>query len=589
MFLLSEYCIVMSTGNSSSSTLLVESSMKILDETLQLLHVYEQSSAKLMRLNELLSANFKDDAQGQDFRSLCCYGCVGTPVSLQTFNQLCILPRTHWSVELSQVGVSVAASHVHPDETTKYTSDLAATVADNVRTILRYVIDNHEEKALITSFIPRGRGIPFTWFKALIGSGLMSTPTIIPSNSTLRDRVSRCLDLSLKTKVSNPATPFFSETSGAYWQVVEDSFDIKKIYLESCSAFPKYLEGLLEENKTTLDRLAGLVPPAIRHYGVEAMVADAYLRASQKGMESADLLLPDGKLGGTVFALHNGMLSPEWLASYLVDTDSNFFMDDVRAKAMNAKERMLRIFSTHHSFENPSWIQFGVKSNVFLFLSQKASTAEEGWLQIANYVTNRLIRFINERLDTDSIGKQFKLEQVEFSVGVAALANPSLGLFALHSDARPGLVDSSITSYSKFRMIVPTLAIQNHCSPTCEISWVGKDDPKKTKLAQFKHDFVIAHWQLMNVNKEFEHQVRMFAYSSDPTYLSSPVPILSYVSFSPEGYNNSDWHTGFPTFFGLRTCQKGAVHFPSRIFPCISTPSFPSNCCKVVCIALSAR
>jgi hypothetical protein len=223
-------------------------------------------------------------------------------------------------------------------------------------------------------------------------------------------------------------------------------------------------------------------------------------------MVSEDLQLSDGTLGGTVFAMHNGMLSAEWLAAYLVDTDNNLFMDDVRAKTLNDKERRLRIFSMDHTFEKPSWLQFGVKKNVYLYLSQKASAAEEGWMKIATYTINLLIQYINKKLHV-SLYRQYKLEPVEYTVGVVNLSNPSLGLFALHSDDRPGIVDPTLPSFTRFSLMVPTLAIQNHCAPTCHISWVLKGDVQKTKLATFTHDFVISHWQLMGVNESFEHQV----------------------------------------------------------------------------------
>ena len=113
---------------------------------------------------------------------------------------------------------------------------------------------------------------------------------------------------------------------------------------------------------------------------------------------------------------------------------------------------------------------------------------------ISNYVVNLLITFINKNLDIDNKGKDFKLEAVEeYNMGVAYVANPSFGLFSLHSDAKPGIVDSAVAMYSKFMLMVPTLAIQNNCPPSCEISWVGKNDKSEKKLARFTHDFVIRH------------------------------------------------------------------------------------------------
>jgi hypothetical protein len=279
--------------------------------------------------------------------------------------------------------------------------------------------------------------------------------------------------------------------------------------LQCCSEFPAHLNGVLQSKNTTLDQLAGSSVPHTRHYGVEAMVQDAYDKGATKcGMEWHDLPLPDKTLGGTVFAMHNGMLSAQWIASYLVDTDNNFFMKDVRAKLLNEKERMLRVFSIDHTHDKPSWMQFGEKKKIFLYLSQRASAAEEGWLKIANYVINLLIEYINNKLATDMKGKDYRLEPVEYTVGVSSIANPSLGLFGLHSDSKPGIVDSGVLSYSKFMLMVPTLAIQNHWAETCEISWVGKDDISGPKLCSIRHDFVIAHWQLLNVNASFLHQVR---------------------------------------------------------------------------------
>jgi hypothetical protein len=493
----------------------------ILQETLLLLRVYSKVSDDLVRLDSLLNSHFQEDAKGMDFRSLCCYGRAGENVPLPLFNQLCILPNTGWAFQLLSDGATIAPSALREEQTFAYLSDFAVTVAGILHVILRGVVDAHPKRQLILNFIPTG-GIPPTWFQAIIGPVYSITPFPVPSLPILRGRISHCLERALQQKPSSRrSTPFFCAESGAYWQEDNDSFDSKKFYLECCSEFPTYLEDLLIQKRTTLDKLAGLKEPTNRHYDVEAMVEDAFSRATKKGMEKADLKLSDGSLGGTVFAMHNGMLSAQWVASYLVDTDNNFFMEDVRAKIMNAKERMLRIFSTDHTFKNPTWLQFGSKEKIYLYLSQRASTAEEGWLTIANYVINLLIDFINLRLDADDKGKEFKLERVDYTVGVASIANPAFGLFSLHSDAKPGIVDSALAMYSKFMLMVPTLGIQNHCAPTCDISWVGKDDTAERKLASFTHDFVITHWQLMNVNEMFKHQVRFVLF------------VIYYHSFGP--------------------------------------------------------
>ena len=427
--------------------------VEILDETLELLGLFGNASTDLDRLHQLLNTHFQEDAAGMNFRSLCCFGRVGENVSLDLFNRLCILPKTEWGIQLiTTQGTSISPHTLDTEETTKFTSDFASTVAGILHAILRGVIGTHSKKEKISNFIPP-TGIPLTWFKAIVGPEYkQDTQFPLAPVPTLRDRILRCLDHALQQKIVAPAAPFFCAESGAYWQEVDELFNAHNFYLICCSDFPAYLDRLIEEKKSTLDKLAGLKAPSTRHYGVESMVQDAYTRATKQGMEWEDLLLPDKTLGGTVIAIHNRMLSAQWIASYLVDTDNNFFMDDIRAKAMNEKERMLRIFSMDHTYDKPTWMQFGEKNNIFLYLSQRASAAEEGWLTIANYVINLLIDFINKKLDNDKKGKEFKLERMEYTVGVASLANPSLGLFSLHSDAKPGIL-----------LILPLLVSVNSC------------------------------------------------------------------------------------------------------------------------------
>lgn len=508
---------------SNATTSSVVSVNAILEETLGLLGTVSHDRG---RLNHLLTSHFSNDENGKNFRSLCCFGRPGVDVSLEVFNRLCILPKTKWGIQLSNSGVSVAVSTLKKAETTAYTTNFADTVSAIMHDVYKDVIMAHPKKVTILKHIPPTLGVPFVWFKAIIGPEYKDRPFPIPALSILRDRMAQCIDQALQLKLNNPTSRFYCAESGAYWQEANELFDAKQFYLECCSKFPAYLQELLVEKKTTLDKLAGLKVPSIRHYGVEAMVEEAYARSTQEGMENQDLPLPDGTLGGTVFAMHNGLLSAQWVASYLVDTDNNFFMEDVRAKAMNDKERMLRVFSVDHTHDKPTWMQFGEATNVYLYLSQRASTAEEGWLLISNYVVNLLITFINKNLDLDNKGKEFKLESVEdYNVGVASVANPSFGLFSLHSDAKPGIVDSAVAMYSKFMLMVPTLAIQNNCAPSCEISWVGKNDKSEKKLAHFTHDFVITHWQLMNVNEMFKHQVstngRKISYWSTFSILAS--------------------------------------------------------------------
>jgi hypothetical protein len=93
----------------------------------------------------------------------------------------------------------------------------------------------------------------------------------------------------------------------------------------------------------------------------------------------------DGSLGGTVFAIHKAHYSVEWLAAYPVNTNNNFFMEDVRAGSLFAKERLLHLFSTNHTHKVPTWLQFGDKGSIYLYLSRLAPSAEQSWLKMSSY------------------------------------------------------------------------------------------------------------------------------------------------------------------------------------------------------------
>jgi hypothetical protein len=177
--------------------------------------------------------------------------------------------------------------------------------------------------------------------------------------------------------------------------------------------------------------------------------------------ENALLLLADGTLGGTVFARHNsGFVSVEWLSAYLVSTDNNFFMTDVRALAMNGKERILRIFSANHTYHDPTWLQFGEKKSAHLYLSQRATVADESWLKISSYITNLLIGTINQRLNVLACGRYQQLDPVIYDVGVVTLGNPSVsGSIGPHADGKHGLLCASTPGYGRFQMNLSLISL----------------------------------------------------------------------------------------------------------------------------------
>ena len=469
-------------------------------------------------LNQLI----EEHCQDRKFRSMCCFGRISPDViPLTVFNDLCILPITKFQFFLREKdslgGLLIQAEATTLEIQLKYNNDLFTIAKKMISTILTDVVSTHPSELLIRSYY--GSGVPAGWCRGILG--LLGRGEImegLPDLSTLRCRITDVLDLTLVEKEKFPRKQFFCQATGLLWDQWDEDFDPTPIYLDACSRFPQYLADLLEVQNTTLDKLAGVMT-ATRYPEVEEMVHQGFARA-EKRFDKSDLLLPNGTLGGTVFALHNGYLSAEWVAGYLVDTDNNIFMDDARAKSTNAKERKLRIFSIDHTFDDPTWVQFGETKNVYLYLSQRASAAETGWLTIASHVINLLIDFANKSVADHTHGRYKKmLAHVEYGAGVVNLANPSAGSYGAHSDAKWGLVDPTVPGFTRFALMVPTLSFHNFISHSSSISWWTTDDDPKKPQATFIQDFVVTHWQLMGVQANFQHQVGSVGSPDNITWL----------------------------------------------------------------------
>ena len=479
-----------------------ENCKTILEETIELLDLIIRSDDGNQRLKFLLNTHFVS----QDFRSTLCFGQAGAEVSLDDFNSLCILPSTDWALRLidhtsSRISASLSASPFSDEEKIEY-------VSANIKILFANILKNHPESEFIASNIPRTGSVGPAWTFAILGlkKGFHIGNFLVPSLPELRRRIALAVDGAILKKRAKPTLHFFTRDTGLLWKPADDSFDVNKIYLEVCSAFPLRLETLLKHTGKTLDQLAR-VDVVHRYPKVEALVRDALSRGKQHGIQACDMKLADGSLGGTVFAIHNAHYSVEWIASYLVDTDNNVFMEDVRATAFNKKKRLLRIFSKNHSAEHPSWIQFGGKSHPFIYLSRCASAAEQGFLRIQSYIINLLIGDINEKLKVLDTEGNYKLLPYTYDTGVVSLGDPTTSSLAAHQDGRPGIVCPHTPSFSRFMLMVPTLAFQNNCGPTATVTWFRSDDTKKVKQATFTHDFLINHFQLMQVNDKFEHEV----------------------------------------------------------------------------------
>ena len=158
-------------------------------------------------------------------------------------------------------------------------------------------------------------------------------------------------------------------------------------------------------------------------------------------------------------------------------------MKDGRAATLSEKERLLRIFTTYHTQDQPSWLHFGNSTNVFVFLSKLASAAEQAFLKIQTYVINLLIDDINKEVKYLDTHGRYALDPFYYDTGVVSLGNPATSSLAAHQDGKPGIVCPHTPSYSRFMHMVPTMAFQNNCGPTAEISWFLADDPSEKVLA----------------------------------------------------------------------------------------------------------
>jgi hypothetical protein len=482
----------------------------ILDEAVTLLEDTRLAAPSHQRLNLLLANHFVSN----NFRSVCCFGHSKNQVSLEQFNSLCLLPSTNWTTRLDFLEDSTTTILPSPVDSTFSASNYLleqkyTLLGENVVILLLNILESHPEREFILEHVPRTIG-PL-WSLAILGlkKDHNKELAVIPNLEELRRRITLSLHGAVAKKRASPAIKFFSQDNGFMWQALDDSFDVNKVYLQVCSAFPARLEKLLLDSGKTLDQLAG-VDVSHRYPKVEALVSDALARGQKQGFESVDLKLADGSLGGTVFAIHNAHYSVAWIAAYLVDTDNNLFMEDVRAASLSEKERLLRVFSTYHTEHEPSWVQFGDKASVFLYLSRLASAAEQGFLKIQSYVINLLLEDINSTLaKLSTTNGKYRLEPFQYDTGVVALGNPTTSSLGAHQDGKPGIICPHTHTFSPFMLMVPTMAFQNNCGPTATISWWCQDDPKKVVQAVFTHDFFINHYQMMGVNHYFAHAVRI--------------------------------------------------------------------------------
>ena len=492
----------------------------ILDETLSLavLDPLTLGAKDRSRLEHLLLSYFQDNETGGIFRSMICFGCNNRSVSTVDFNNFVVLPGSHYAMELRaptpHVPVPIQLQQVSATAKTNLHLNTLSHAHASVDFVLQYVsaeyYANNDEIAFHNK-------IPLKWKNGIIGKVDRATLTIVdtPSLEELQHRIRQALDFSIELKKTNPYSFFFSLASALIWKESTpapppplEKVDYTSLYLKGCSDFPDYLADLLGPDRY-LDELAG-IEVGHAYPEVEARFKKMYDQAPPRHVDGHDLKLGEhtSEIGGTVVALHQ-YISPSFLAYYTVDHDASCaYMTDERSS--HKKERKIRVASPDHVDTKPVWLQFGDTADVYLYLSQKASVAEEKWLSIVNFVMNLLVEFVNKRIKEFSPGRKLEgsdlMRTRSYGVVVSSASNPIQGNYGWHRDGKNGIVDEGDPQYNSSQLMVPTLCIQNFAHSNTRIEWAPLSDP--TYIAgTVHHECVLFHLQLLYVNEKYKHHV----------------------------------------------------------------------------------
>ena len=487
------------------------------------------------RLDHLLLSYFQDDASGACFRSMICYGCDDILVSITDFNNFVVLPGSQFAMELIHTSVhtpihfrrvsTIAKKELHHNTLRR----AYASVDFVLQHVTKHYFAGNADIAYHTK-------VPLKWKNGIIGNVDRAELKILhtPSLEDLHHRIRTSLEFSCVQKKNNPGSFFYSSASALAWKANRPKIDYDILYLQGCSDFPTYLAELIGPDQY-LDHLAGVV---VNHSypEVEARFQKMYDQAPARHIDGHDLKLGKDtcEIGGTVVAIHQ-YVSPSFLAYYTVDHDASCaYMRDERSS--RKKNRKIRVASVDHVDTKPIWLQFGETNDVYLYLSQKASAAEEKWLCIVNFVMNLLVDFVNKRIKEKHGQNTHEFELMrkrEYGVIVASASNPLEGNFGWHKDGKNGIVAAGDAKYSSFQLMVPTLCLQNYAHPNTTIEWAPVTDP--TYIAgSIVQECILVHIQLLAVNEKFIHHVSCRLaipnlLRSHLCFLSLPNPFISQL------------------------------------------------------------
>jgi hypothetical protein len=493
----------------------------LLEETLRLAHLNTHTLKSQQRLNFLLVSYFQDDAGGACFRSMLCYGRDDLLVSTKEFNEFAVLPRSHFFMELhsSTVNIPIRFHRVGLTKRKELQLHTLKAAQASVDFVLAYLIRHADFGDKDIAYFHKNRKIPLSW-----KNGILALPprakhlkiVDLPTLEDIQSRICESLEFSCTQKKNNPMSKFFTEESAWAWKTNASNsagkIDYQALYLKGCSEFPSYLGELLGPDQY-LDQLAG-VDVGHLYPEVEARFEKMYMHAPPRRVSKQDLMLGKGssEIGGTVVALHQ-YVSPSFLAFYTVDHDSSCaYMKDVRSS--RKKQRKIRVASLDHVDTLPTWLQFGDTTEVYLYLSQKASVAEEKWLFVVNFVMNLLVDFVNSAIKAEHGGKvrQFELlRKRDYRVAVGSASNPAEGNFGWHQDGKNGIVVVGDTNYSTFQLMVPTLCLQNYSHSNTTIEWAPISEPNFI-AGTVTQECILLHIQLLGVNEKFRHHVSFVSF-----------------------------------------------------------------------------
>lgn len=498
------------------------------------------TSASQQRLEFLLSSCFQDDDPGRDFRSLLCTGRLDTRVTLDELNQFVIWPLTQYQYQL-QVSVHIPAlfRRIDPVTCKQLNHDKLLHAHSKVEFVLAQVVSHHPLKATIESFMKKS--MPDSWKNALLGINrrAVSLKADPPSFEELQRRIEQSFTFALSLKEQDRNSQFFTTASGGAWQPVAPvapvDINYEEIYLAACSEFPAYLDKLLKDSEQTLDEHAGVKVPH-EYPAVEARFQKLLDLCPPGRVEGIDLRKGKDKsaaLGGTICAIHE-YVSARFLAYYVVDHDASCpYMADIRS--LNKKDRKIRVASVKHVNTKPVWVQFGEKSEVYLYLSKKASVAEEAWLAIVNHVMKLLVDLVNSKLKK-RLGKNVakeKLVRMRIYTELISLAcHPADGNYGLHGDDRNGTSSKDDPQFSRFMLMVPTFCLQNYTQATTEIAWKPRYGDTGWTAGFVFQLFCLIHIQLLGVQEYFLHSVSRFDQDHSRWLLSLYLNTHVYLFFS---------------------------------------------------------